>query len=163
MQHITRGEIVHMTSKERVLQRERDRGRGDALALASVASELDGTILIQNEDKVPAWSEKVVYTTAHIGYPVQDGGQVFTILQPHTPAHNPGVRPIDLPAIYSIQHTKNVEDAKPYTAPYGTSGLYMLDEVCTKDGQTWRSLIDNNAYPPNETGTASLWEVITDA
>lgn len=101
-----------MNSKQRVLQRERDRGRADALALASVAHEMTGTDLIHNEDKIPAWSESAVYTSAHVGYPVRDGGQVFTILQPHTPAHNPGVRPADLPAIYSIQHTKKVDEAK---------------------------------------------------
>ena len=152
-----------MNSKDRVLQRERDRGRADALSLASVADELSGTDLIHNEDKIPLWSENAVYTSKHIGYPVQYGGQVFTILQPHTPSHNPGVFPIDLPAIYSIQHTKEPDRAKPYTAPHGTSGLYMIDECCTKDGKTWISLIDNNAYPPGETGTDQMWGVIPDA
>lgn len=147
-----------MNSKERVLQRERDRGRAAALALASRASELSPTELIKNTDVIPAWSETAVYTAEHIGYPVQDNGQVFTILQAHTPAHNPNVRPADLPAIYSIKHTKDAADAKEYLAPNGTSGLYMLDEVCTKDGQTWKSTIDNNPYPPNETGTADFWE-----
>lgn len=151
-----------MNSKERVLQRERDRGRAEALSFASVAKDLSGTDIINNEDKIPVWSETAVYTTAHVGYPVQDNGQVFTILQPHTPAHNPNARPIDLPAIYSIQHTTDAEKAKPYVAPYGTSGLYNENEVCTKDGQTWRSTQDNNPYPPNETGTGDFWEVVAD-
>ena len=160
MQHITRGEIQHMTSKERVLQRERDRGKADALALASVAHELNGTDLINNEDKIPAWNEAATYTTAHVGFPVQDGGQVFTILQPHTPAHNPGIRPVDLPAIYSIKHTKDIEKAKPYIAPNGTSGLYMTDEVCIKNGKTWCSLVDHNAWPPGEIGTEAVWKAV---
>lgn len=149
--------MVHMNSKERVLQRERDRGRAAALSLALRASEMDGTELIANENNIPAWSEKAVYTVAHIGYPVQDNGQVYIILQAHTPAHNPGIRPADLPAIYSIRHTKNPADAKEYLAPNGTSGLYMLDEVCKKDGKIWKSTLDNNPYPPNETGTADYW------
>lgn len=149
-----------MNSKDRVLQRERDRGRADALSLASVANELSGTDLINNEDKIPMWSEDAVYTSDHVGYPVQYDGQVFTILQPHTPAHNPGVFPVDLPAIYSIKHTKDPERAKEYVAPNGTSGLYRLDECCTKDGKTWVSLIDNNSYPPNEVGTETMWGVI---
>ena len=151
-----------MNSKERVLQREREKGRADALALASVANEMTGTDLIHNEDKIPAWSESAVYTAEHIGFPVRDGGQVFTILQPHTPAHNPGVRPADLPAIYSIQHTKEVDDAKEYQPPAGTSGMYMEDEVCIRLDKTWRSLKDNNPYPPGEVGTDTFWEVVSD-
>jgi hypothetical protein len=152
-----------MNSKERVLNREREKGRAAALALAERASELTGTELISAENDIPAWNENAVYTTNHIGYPVQDNGQVYIILQAHTPSHNPGVRPVDLPAIYSITHTKDAKRAKPYTAPNGTSGLYMKDEVCTKDGQTWKSTQDNNPYPPNETGTSDFWEVVTDA
>ena len=150
-----------MNSKERVLNRERERGRAAALTLASKAADLTGTELIAAENDIPVWNENAVYTADHIGYPVQDNGQVYRILQAHTPSHNPGARPADLPAIYSITHTKDAEKAKPYTAPYGTSGLYMKDEVCTKDGQTWKSTQDNNAYPPNETGTATMWEVVS--
>lgn len=96
-----------MTSKERVLQRERDRGRAAALNLASRAPDMDGTALIAEQDSIPAWSEAAVYTVKHVGYPVQDGDQVYTILQPHKPANNPGFRPADLPAIYSIKHTQD--------------------------------------------------------
>lgn len=152
-----------MNSKDRVLQRERDRGRADALSLASVANELSGTDLINNEDKIPMWSENAVYTTEHVGYPVQHNNQVFTILQPHTPAHNPGVFPVDLPAIYSINHTTDPERAKEYVAPNGTSGMYMLNECCKRDGKTWVSLVDNNVWTPGETGTETLWGVIPDA
>lgn len=162
MQHTTKGETRHMTAKERVLTREREKGRAAALDLAERAQSMTGTELIAEENKIPVWSENAVYTANHIGYPVQDDGQVFTILQAHTPAHNPGSRPADLPAIYSLQHTKDSEHAKPYLAPNGTSGLYMRDEVCTKDGKTWCSTQDNNPYPPNENGTDAFWvEVIT--
>lgn len=149
-----------MNSKERVLKRERERGRAAALSLAAKASEMDGTQLIAEEDNIPLWSENAVYTSKHIGYPVQDGGQIFTILQPHTPAHNPGVRPADLPAIYSIKHTKDVNKAKPYLAPNGTSGLYFMGEYCTRNGKTWKSLLDNNAWTPGEVGTEIAWEEV---
>lgn len=151
-----------MTSKERVLNRERERGKAAALALAAQAPEMNGTQLIDAEDNIPAWSEKAVYTAGHIGFPVQDNGQIFTILQAHTPAHNPGVRPADLPAIYSIKHTTDPAKAKPYLAPHGTSGLYALGEVCTKDGKTWRSTMEGNPYPPNETGTGTVWEEVVE-
>lgn len=149
-----------MNSKERVLKRERERGKAAALSLAAKASEMDGTQLIAEEDNIPLWSENAVYTSAHIGFPVQDGGQIFTILQPHTPAHNPGVRPAELPAIYSIKHTKDVNKAKPYLAPNGTSGLYFMGEYCTRNGKTWKSLLNNNAWTPGEVGTESAWEEV---
>lgn len=141
-----------MTSKERVLQRERQRGRAAALNLANrtVNDGLDGTAIIAEQDHVPAWSEQAVYTLAHVGCPVQDGDQVYTILQPHTPAHNPGFRPADLPAIYSIQHTKDPARAKPYMAPNGTSGMYMIGDFCRVDVKVFRSTVDNNVWHPND-------------
>lgn len=138
-----------MTSKDRVLQRERERGRAEALNLAGRAHEMDGTGLIAEQGHIPAWDEKATYTIDHIGFPVQDEGQVYTILQPHTPAHNPGFRPKDLPAIYSIKHTTDPRMAKPYMAPHGTSGMYMKGECCIENDAVYRSTIDNNVYAPS--------------
>lgn len=159
------------TSKERVLQRESDRGRpvgkargrADALDLAARAPGMDGTAIIAEEDHIPAWSENAVYTAEHIGYPVQDDGQVYTILQAHTPAHNPGSRPADLRTIYSLLHTKDHARAKPWSASYGTSGLYKIDEVCTyPDAEgvlhVWRNLWDNNEFPPLTLNVEDRWE-----
>ena len=137
-----------MTSKERVLQRERDRGKAAALNLAARAPEMTGTAIIAEQSHVPAWREDAVYTADHVGFPVQDADQVYTILQPHTPAHNPGFRPVDLPAIYSIKHTTDPAMAKPYVAPNGISGVYMLDECCVVAGRVYQSLYNDNAYSP---------------
>lgn len=149
-----------MTSKDRVLERERSRGRAAALDLAgrAVSDGLNGTALIAEQDSVPAWREDAVYTYNHIGFPIQDGDQVFKILQPHTPAHNPGFRPVDLPAIYSITHTKDPKRAKPYVAPNGTSGMYMAGDCCVENGAVWRSLNDNNVWSPS--AYPSFWEEV---
>ena len=141
-----------MTSKERVLERERSRGRAAALDLAERAPNMDGTALIAEQGNIPAWSEKAVYTADHVGYPVQDGDQVYTILQPHTPANNPGVRPAALPAIYSIKHTTDPAKAKPYMAPNGTSGVYNTGDCCTNEGRVWRSGQDGNVWAPGTPG-----------
>lgn len=145
-----------MTAKDRVLERERSRGRAAALNLATRASEMDGTALIAEQDHIPVWREDAVYTASHVGFPVQDGDQVYTILQPHTPAHNPGVRPASLPAIYSIKHTTDPKKAKPYMAPNGTSGMYMKGECAVENGQVYRSAIDNNVWAPS--GYPAGWE-----
>ena len=145
-----------MTSKERVLQRERDRGKVAALNLAARAPEMTGTAIIAEQANIPAWREDAVYTADHVGFPVQDAGQVYTILQPHTPAHNPGARPVDLPAIYSIKHTTDPNRAKPYVAPNGQSGMYMPGDCCTYEGHIWRSGQDNNVWTPGTPGV--MWE-----
>lgn len=151
-----------MTSN--VIQRAmRAQGRADALELAARAPQMTGTAIIAEEDKVPAWSETAVYTAKQVGSPVQDGGQVYTILIPHTPAHNPGSRPADLRAIYSLLHTTDPAKAKPWMASYGTSGLYRLNEVCTyPDAQgvvhVFRNLWDNNEFPPLTLNVESRWE-----
>lgn len=165
-----------MTSKERVLQREHDRGhpvgklqgKADALNLAARAPEMDGTAIIEEEDKVPAWKESAVYTEEHVGYPVQDNGQVYTILMPHTPAHNPGSRPADLRAIYSLLHTTDPAKAKPWMPSYGTSGLYKLNEVCTYPNaqgveHVWRNLWNDNEFPPLTLNVESRWEDLGEA
>ena len=151
-----------MTSN--VIQRAmRAQGRADALELAARAPQMTGTASIAEEDKVPAGSESAVYTAKQVGSPVQDGGQVYTILIPHTPAHNPGSRPADLRAIYSLLHTTDPAKAKPWMASYGTSGLYRLNEVCTyPDAQgvvhVFRNLWDNNEFPPLTMNVESRWE-----
>ena len=148
-----------MTSKERVLERERNRGRAAARDLAGRAKDMDGTAIIAEEDHIPAWRENAAYTTDHVGFPVRDDGQVYVILMPHTPAHNPGSRPADLPAIYGLLHTKDPTKAKPFKAPFGTSGLYMTGECCTENGATHRSTHDNNPYAPSE--YPQWWEEVS--
>lgn len=146
----------------------RKQGRADALDLASRTPQMDGTAIIAEEDKVPAWSEKAAYTSAQVGYPVQDRGQVYTIIMPHTPAHNPGSRPADLRAIYGLLHTTDPARAKLWMASYGTSGLYRLNECCTypnADGvvHVFRNLWDNNEFPPLTMNVENRWEDLGEA
>lgn len=139
-----------MTSKERVLSREQARGRADALDLAARASAMDGTDIIAEEDHIPPWREDAVYTADMVGWPVADGGQVYIILQPHTPANNPGSRPADLPAIYSRKNTQDPKRAKPWLAPNGISGRYLIGDCAVDAGHVWRSKINDIATKPSE-------------
>lgn len=146
----------------------RAQGRADALDLAARAPQMDGTAIIAEEDHIPAWSENAVYTSAQVGYPVQDRGQVYTILMPHTPAHNPGYRPADLRAIYGLLHTTDPYRAKPWMPSYGTSGLYKLNEVCTYPNaegveHVWRNLWNDNEFPPLTLNVESRWEDLGEA
>lgn len=156
-----------MTSND-IQRAMRAQGRADALDLASRAPQMDGTTIIAEEDKVPAWSKDAVYTSKQVGCPVQDRGQVYTILMPHTPAHNPGSRPADLRAIYGLLHTTDPERAKPWMPSYGTSGLYRLNEVCTYPNaesvtHIFRNLWDNNEFPPMTMNVENRWEDLGEA
>lgn len=150
-----------MTNKEVVLMAMQMQGKAAALDLRSRAAKLDGTAIIAEEVKIPEFDGTKDYSTWVIGSPVRETidseYQVFKLLQPYNAANYPGSTPSNTPALWSICHTKDSAKAKPYMAPNGTSGMYMKDEVCTKDGMIWKSVGDNNAYPPNEVGTESLW------
>lgn len=150
------------TSKERVLARERERGKADALDLQSRASGMTGTEIIAEEYKVPAFDLAKDYKTWAIGSPVADEGQVWLLLIPHNAAEYVG-RPSALRALWSLAHTTDPAKAKPWIGPYGTSGLWMVDECCTyphTDGTThvFRNKYDNNEYPPLTLNVEDRWE-----
>lgn len=140
-----------MTSKERVLERERQRGKAAALNLAERAPEMDGTAIIAEEDHIPTWREDAVYTADMVGWPVRHLDQVYIITQPHTPAHNPGMYPADLPAIYSRKNTSDPKRAKDWMAPNGESGKYIKGNCCRDGGYVWESGFDgSNVWRPTD-------------
>lgn len=146
-----------------ILDTMRSQGRFDALQLILAAPDMTGTELIAEEMKIPAWSPTTDYSSQSPGAPVQDEGQVWTLIIPHNAAGYSG-RPAQLRALWGLAHTKDPAKAKPWVEPYGISGLYMLDECCTyinpADGlvHVLRNLYDNNEYPPYTLNVESRWE-----
>ena len=151
-----------MTNKEVVLMAMQMQGKAAALDLRERAAELDGTAVIAEEVKIPEFDAEKDYSTWVVGAPVRelvDGEyQVFKLLQPHNAANYPGSTPANTPALWSICHTKDAAKAKPYMAPNGTSGMYMIDEVCVENGIAYRSKIDDNVWAPSAYPTG--WGVI---
>lgn len=139
-----------------------DAGRADALNLAARAPELDGTAIIAEEEKIPAWSPTADYSGQKPGIPVSDEDQVWLLLIPHRAADYVG-RPANLRALWGLAHTKDPKNAKPWVASYGVSGLYMIDECCTyPDAEgylhVFRNRHDNNEYPPLTLNVEDRWE-----
>lgn len=132
-------------------------GRRAALDLQARAPEMDGTQIIAEETKVPAFDPDKDYSGWPVGAPVADGGQVWTLIQPHNAADYDG-RPSTLRALWGLAHTTDPAKAKPWVAPYGTSGLYMAGECCTDGGTVYRSTHDDNQYSPLE--YPDWWEVV---
>lgn len=141
-----------MIDKTTALNAMKLQGLTDARDLRSRAADMDGTAIIAEEEKIPQFDPVKDYSSWKVGAPVYEiiGGerQIFTLMQPYNAANYSGT-PSTLPAIWSIRHTKDPKKAKPYLAPNGTSGLYMLDECCTENGKTWSSTQDNNPYSPS--------------
>lgn len=137
----------------------RSLGRSDALKLREAAKNLTGTEIIAQEVSVPAFDPQKDYSAWPVGSPVADEGQVWLLIQPYNAANYPQ-RPSELRAIWGLAHTTDPVRAKPWVDPYGTSGMYMVNE-CYKaeDGTVYRALLDNlvhdaEAYPQG-------WEVVT--
>ena len=152
-----------MKSQDMILSIMRAQGKADALSLRERASEMDGTAIIAEENKIPAFDPEKDYTGWPQGSPVQDDGQVYGLLQPYNASTQPGQRPKDLPALWSIKHTKDPARAKPWVAPQGIGGIYSKDECCTdpnaEDPTTvYRSKEDNNAFSPS--AYPNNWEVV---
>lgn len=150
-----------MKSEEVVLSALRSLGRTDALDLRSRAGELDGTAVISEEVKVPAWSGERDYSVWPVGGPVTYDGQVYKLLQPHNAAHYPGSTPDNTPALWSITHTTDPARAKPWAEPHGTSGMYMEGECCVWEGSVYRCKEDNTVHDPGALPEA--WEIVSES
>ena len=159
-----------MTSKERVLQREHDRGKpvgrvqgkADALDLAQRAETMDGTAIIAEEQKVPLFVPGTDYSGCPKGTPIGeviDGEvQIFTMITPVNTANYPGITPNTERSLFSLCHTTDPAKAKPWVPSQGTSGLYRLGECCTYNGHVWRNLFEGNQYPPQTLNVEHYWE-----
>lgn len=133
-------------TKEQSLALFRQQGAADALDLRARAPQMDGTGIIDEEEKIPAFDPEKDYSGWAAGSPVRDEGQVWVLLQPHNAIHYEG-RPATLRALWGLCHTKNPAKAKAWVQPYGTSGMYMIDE-CYKadDGAVYRCKRNNVVY-----------------
>ncbi len=152
-----------MNSQDMVLDIMRAQGRADALDLRGRADHMDGTAIIAEESRIPAWDNEKDYSGWPAGAPVRDEGQVWTLIQPHNASHYPGQRPSALRALWGLAHTKDPARAKPYVEPLGTSGVYAKDECCTDPlapdpAAVYRSKVDNNAYAPH--AYEQNWELV---
>lgn len=135
----------------------RSLGLADGQALRAEAASLTDTQLIERERCIPAFDPAKDYTGLPVGTPVQDGGQVWKLLQPHNAAHYEG-RPADLRALWGLCHTKNPARAKPWMDALGTSGMYMAGECYrAEDGTVYRALQDNLVH--DAAALPSAWEV----
>lgn len=143
-----------MTSKERVLQRERDRGRLAAMEVQTKSPEMTGTELNAVDDRIPRFKaavEKMNMLDRHAG--LTDGfvckssaERVVRLIQNYD-SDTFTAEPEELPAQYGFVWSNDPAKAKPFIAL--STSPYMKGNCCTDGGEIYRSKIDNNVYAPS--------------
>lgn len=151
-----------MTSRERVLKREYDRGRMAALEVQEKAPAMTGTELNAEEDRIPRFAEAVKHKNM-LERPAgqTDGfvcrssaGRVVRLIQ----AYDSDVftqEPEELPAQWRMVWSTDPAKAKPFLA--SSTSYYNKGDCClNKAGQPVRSTIDVNTWDPDV--NPQFWE-----
>lgn len=150
-----------MTSKERVLERERQRGRAAAQEIQSKAPDMSGTQLYAVDDRIPRFAAACAVVNMlerPVGFVCKStAGRVVRLLQ----AYDSTVytqEPEELPAQWGFVWSTDPAKALPFVAL--STSPYMVGDCCTYAGGTWRSINDNNVWSPSDYPQG--WEEVTD-
>lgn len=139
-----------MTSKERVLKRERDRGRLAAREVQGKASGMTGTELYAVDDRIPRFTEAVKKKNMlerPVGFVCKSSvGRVVKLLQPYDSTIFTG-EPEELPAQFGFVWSDDPAKASPFMGI--STSPYMTGNCCAENGEVYRSTIDNNVWAPS--------------
>lgn len=147
-----------MTSKEKVLARERNRGRADALEIQNKASEMTGTELNAADDRIPSFvaaCKNKNMIDRPIGFVCKStAGRVVKLLQPYD-SEIYAQEPEELPAQWGFVWSKDPAKALPFIAT--STSPYMKDECCSENGVVYISTVDQNVWVPS--ALPSGWKI----
>ena len=117
------------------------------------------TAIVNVEPFIDSWVAGTQENPTHYekDMPYKYNGQVYKCNQTHDNHGEDGYDPASAPALFSIAHTKDKTNPKPFVQPTGAHDVYMQDECCLFDGKVYVSIIDNNAYSPESYPDG--WEV----
>lgn len=139
-----------MTSKERVLKRERDRGRMAAQEVQERSTDMTGTELYAVDDRIPRFvvsKAKQNMLERKVGFVCKSSaGRVVKLLQPYDSTVYTA-EPEELPAQWGFVWSNDPTKAKPFIAL--STSPYMMGNCCIENGNTYRSTIDNNVWAPS--------------
>lgn len=105
----------------------------------------------------PKWNgNSVAYVK---GQRVQDDGVLYTVLQNHT--SQAGWTPSAAPSLFAKVLIPDPSVVPEWEQPDSTNP-YMKGDKVKHNNKTWVSLVDNNVWEPGVTGTAALWQEVTE-
>ena len=139
-----------MTSKERVLQRERDRGRLAAQEVQERSPNMNGTELYAVDDRIPQFKEAVKrmnMLNRSMGFVCKStAGRVVRLIQNYDSSIFTA-EPEELPAQYGFVWSDDPTKALPFVAI--STSPYMKGNCCSENDAVYRSKIDNNVHAPS--------------
>lgn len=141
-----------MTSKERVLARERQRGYEAAKVVQTNAEGMTGTELYAVDDRIPAFlaaREKKNMADRNIGFVCKStAGRVVRLIQPYD-SDIYTAEPEELPAQWGFKWSTDPAKALPFVAL--STSPYMTGDCCLDtESKAKRSTIDNNVWAPED-------------
>lgn len=154
-----------MTSKERVLAREREAGKivgcADAVELQENAAAMTGTELNAETDKIPGFKSscaKKNMIARPSGFVCKStAGRVVRLIQPYDSDIYTS-EPEDLHAQWGFVWSDDPAHAQPFVAI--STSPYMTGNCCTENGRTYRSKRDNNVHAPS--AWPDGWELVNE-
>ena len=152
-----------MTSRERVLKREYDRGRMAAQEVQEKSPNMTGTELNAVDDRIPQFKEAVKrMNMLDRKAGMTDGfvckssaGRVVKLLQPYDSTIYTQ-EPEELTAQWGFVWSQDPAKARPFVAI--STSPYMTGDCCTEDGIVYRSTLDNNVWAPS--AYSQGWEIV---
>lgn len=151
-----------MTSKERVLKREYDRGRMAAQAVQESSPTMTGTELNAADDRIPRFTEAVRHKNMldrkagqEDGFVCRSSaGRVVRLIQNYDSDIFTG-EPEELPAQFRFVWSHDPAKAQPFLA--SSTSYYNAGDCClNRAGQPVRSKIDVNTFDPDV--SPEFWE-----
>lgn len=139
-----------LIEKARVIRQLIEKAMTETTALTD-AEALDAVCMF------PKWSGDAVEYTA--GQRVQYDGTLYTVLQAHT--SQAGWKPTAAPSLFAKVLIPDPSVVPEWEQP-GSTNPYMKGDKVKHNGKTWVSLVDNNVWEPGVTGTAALWQEVTE-
>ena len=148
-----------MTNKEKVLNRERQRGYEAAKLIQTNADTMTGTELYAADDRIPSFAaavQKMNMLDRPIGFTCKSGaGRVVRLLQVYD-SDIYTQEPEELPAQWGFKWSTDPAKALPFIAV--STSPYNRGECCTVDGAVFRSVMDGNIWNPLD--YPSGWEEV---
>lgn len=125
------------------------------VAYDDISSKFDIAVSVLTDDQAitiqtifPAWNENEYYSE---GTRVLYNDILYRCLQPHQSQVN--WAPSDAPSLWTRCHQSEIDPSVPeeWFQPDSTNP-YMMGDIVTHNGSTWRSTVDNNVWEPGVYG-----------
>lgn len=139
-----------MTAKERVLNRERERGRAAAREVQTKAPDMNGTELYAVDDRIPSFiaaCAKQNMLERPVGFVCKSSaGRVVRLLQVYDSTIYKQ-EPEELVAQWGFVWSNDPAKALPFVAI--STSPFMKGNCCSENGKVYRSKHDNNVHAPS--------------